>query len=569
MLLQLIKRFALFPQWDGRIVLATLLSLGGLSAIHPAATAADRLTLYYSSLQFSLSIDALETYAETGEITSEFAPYARWLDESELTQLRQVLQQRIDEKSALVAHFTYMDMGEAFLQRLGHLIQTESGLNGFYALRSALILAAADQTNGLTLLNVFEHFPGQEIRIDASTLRHLFKEIQFLSQAQSTIVEAVAQQSDREADDSHLSQVFRLSQLPDIRQSGSFNVSKQQISIDVAAPRLTAIGPVNSYALEVDVYLPEHPAQSVSLGPAPLVIVSHPLAAHPSDFAYLGNHLASQGIAVAIPDHPGSDRAYMQAFLRREVPNMLDAAEYVHRTEDMTRLLNELETLTATETAWSQAIDLQRVGVMGYSLGGTTALALAGAPINQTRLAQTCATNADITLNLSILLQCVARSLPSASSNLADSRIKAVMAIYPPASAIFGTESISQITLPTMMVAASQDRLAPMITEQLQPFLALPTPDKYLALLHPANHFTANALGTENRLPEFLKSDSPRPDPTTARHYLQALSTAFFWVYLGGRSDYLPYLSATYAQTISQGEPHLYLTQHLTGPFPD
>ena len=48
-------------------------------------------------------------------------------------------------------------------------IQTESGQNGFYAIRAALILASADP-QGLTLLNVMRYYPNNSIRINLSKI---------------------------------------------------------------------------------------------------------------------------------------------------------------------------------------------------------------------------------------------------------------------------------------------------------------------------------------------------------------------------------------------------------------
>ena len=51
------------------------------------------------------------------------------------------------------------------MQRLGDLIETDTRKNGFYAIRGALILAAADP-QGLTVVNVLRRFPSKSVRIN-------------------------------------------------------------------------------------------------------------------------------------------------------------------------------------------------------------------------------------------------------------------------------------------------------------------------------------------------------------------------------------------------------------------
>lgn len=96
-------------------------------------------------------------------------------------------------------------------------------------------------------------------------------------------------------------------------------------------------------------------------------------------------------------------------------------------------------------------------------------------------------------------------------------------------------------------MAASHDLIAPAVEEQINSFQWLTTAERYLALVDPGTHFTVGL----------------RPDLATGQGYLQALSTAFFQVYLNNRAEYLPYLSAAYVERISQAEPRLYLLQLL------
>ena len=144
------------------------LSLGLLSTFITAipGLAAQRLSFFYPPFgEFSLSVDSLEIFAHEGKITNEFSFYARRIHPQQLAQLRQLLQQQFNVSPTLVSQVTYSPIGEDLIQRLGDLLRTESGQNGFYALRGALILAAA-HPEGLTIVNFLRHFPTSTLRLN-------------------------------------------------------------------------------------------------------------------------------------------------------------------------------------------------------------------------------------------------------------------------------------------------------------------------------------------------------------------------------------------------------------------
>ncbi len=128
------------------------------------AISAERIYLLYGPLKFSLSVEALETYAIEGKITSEFAFYAKQFDEPTLLKLRQMLRKRYDLNPVTLYRFTHTPMVEEILKRMGQIISTHPSRNGFYAIRGALILAATHQ-QGWTLIDVMRHFPTQGISI--------------------------------------------------------------------------------------------------------------------------------------------------------------------------------------------------------------------------------------------------------------------------------------------------------------------------------------------------------------------------------------------------------------------
>ncbi|MDJ1174259.1 alpha/beta hydrolase [Roseofilum capinflatum] len=497
--------------------------------------------LTYGPLEFAMSVDALDTFAKTGEITPDFQFYAQFMEPEELNELQQLLQQRFNLSAVAVSQMTYTAIGEAVLKRLGYLVQTQKRQNGFYALRSALILAA-DDPEGLTLVNIMRYFPSQGIRINTSVIFELQNILATFFQYRNSAVKTITEQANAEAIANPLPH-----SLPDILQPGPFRVREQNLIIKTR--QLTES--------DIDLYLPENQEQ-----PVPLIVISHGFGSTRSNFVYLANYLASYGFAVAIPEHIGSNLVYRQALLGGWLNTEIYPDEFVNRPYDIKKMLDELETLQAQGVSWAQEINVQNVGVLGHSLGATTALSLAGAELNRERLSQACTLDNPM-LNVSIFLQCRANSIDLDRPKLHDPRVQAAIAVYPLSSVIFGPEQIGNIEIPTLLMASSHDIVTPVVTEQIYPFLWLQHPEKYLALMVPGSHFSVSAP-TENNNPFTPESAQEKPrDNTLGINAMKSLSLAFFQGYLHEDESYLPYLSASYAQTLNGETLQLNLIRSL------
>lgn len=506
---------------------------------------AERIYVPLGPLQFYLPIASLELYAKEGKIDSQLAFYASHVEPQQMEQLRQVLLTPIDVSPVAIAQFLYSPQGEDILNRLGQIIQTKAGQPGFYAIRAALIKAAA-YPEGLTLLNVLREFPTYGIQINSE---RGFEEIEQLSnQIRQTemAIAAVNQQSRTEVNAEtgyeyphQIQPSFSI--LPDLRQPGSVLYTKKILTLtDLRRGR----------SFPVDLYLPQ-----LSGAKLPLIVISHGLGSDRMTFAYLAQHLASYGFAVAVLEHPGSNAQQLQALSKGLASEVTPPTEFVDRPLDVKFLLDELS------RSFGKELNVTEVGVVGQSFGGYTALALAGAEINFEQLPQECA-SLNNSLNLSLLLQCSALRLPQIQYQLADSRIKAALAINPISSSIFGQSQISKISIPLMLVAGSHDTVAPALPEQIKPFTWLTTLDKYLVLLNKGTHFSA--LGKSDSAVD-LPPEVLGPDPTISQNYMKALSVAFFETYIEGNLEYRRYLNAAYGEFISKDPMPLSLVESLTG----
>ncbi|EAZ92982.1 alpha/beta hydrolase [Crocosphaera chwakensis] len=514
---------------------------------------AERVVFNLSVLgDFTVSLDSLEEFEKTGEISPDLAKYTNYLDEATLTQFRGLLQKRFPISPVVVSHLTKVGIGKTLLKRVGDLVQMEGNTNGFYALRSSLVLSAADP-EGVGIINVLRRFPRQDVRLETDSILELFQTFTALFDYTKTSINAIAQQANQEAAAEKFS---NLDQLTDLRNPGQFQFQKKIITFEIAKIRQTNQGLATHYPLEVDFYLPQGKET-----PSPLVIISHGFGSYQGNYS-IAEHLASYGFAVAVPRHIGSDLSYREDFLQGEVRVVLSPSEFVSRPLDIKNLLDELETLAKNNTSWVAGIDLDKVGVLGHSLGGSTAYSLAGANINHQRLAQDCEQKNPL-LNSSLFLQCRGSYLPQQNYNLGDERVKAIALAHPLGSSLFGPEEIQKIDIPTLIVGGSQDLVTPVMIEQVHPFIWLNTPKKHLSVMVPGTHFSStlesDTEGVEG-MPKFLIGDNSN----LGTAYLKGVSVAFFEAYLNQDDNYLPYLSASYNQQISEEKLTLQTVQSLT-----
>ncbi len=534
-----------------RLLSALVAAMAGVAGVGyplinpPMVQSAERIEIRVTGpLILNLSVESLATFAETGEITREFRPYAQLLGDEALDDLQRLLRVSFPLDVTTTSHLSYSPLGRDVLTNLGKVIQFLPGENGLVGLRAAVINAAAQAgPDGWTLIDAMRAFPTESIDISLRGLLDLQRELSVYLSDNRAFVKAIQAQAEAEiAGQSELG----LSQLPDLSQPGPYAVSRQTITVTNPALRQTTRGLTVNYDFDVDVYLPEGITT-----PAPVVVVSHGFGAVKEDFIFLNQHLASYGYAIMAPDHVGSDLQFRQAFLGGRLNTLLSPIEFVNRPREISFLIDQLERLVADSPTWDSQLDLDRIAVIGDSLGSSTVMALAGAELSQPRIADQCDQD-QLILNFSLYIQCSARFLPPTTFDLTDDRIKAAIAAHNLGTALYSPESLAEISIPLLMVSGSADIVAPVVVEQILPFRAMQQPSRYLSLLHVGTHFSSKPPG---------EGAGDVPDILTGAYrdigaaYYKTLATAFLGAHLRDQPDYLPYLSAAYARALSQDNP--------------
>ncbi|HEY9848303.1 MAG TPA: alpha/beta hydrolase [Leptolyngbyaceae cyanobacterium] len=512
------------------------------------AFSAEQIAVFYGPLEFSLTVQDLELFAKEGKISEELATYAGSINPKNLAQLREVLQERFEANPTLVSQFSKSDMGGVVLERLGRLLQTETGENGAEALRGALVSAASDP-QGLTLLNLLSKFPNRTIRVNLNLALQMVDRFSKLSKERDVITKVIEQQAVTE---NNSATKVNFSQQGDLRQPGSFRWDKQTITLNDTA---------RNRSLMVDVYLPQLNDGESTQQPPPLILISHGAAGDRANFAYLGAHLASYGFAVAVLEHPGDNSKLFQQFFSG-LSDSPQPIELINRPLESKFVLDELARLEKTEPAWKGRLNTEQVGVIGHSIGGYTGLTLAGAKINFEQVKKDC--NDNQFLNLSLFVQCDAGRVTASDYKFQDDRIKALLAINPLTSTIFGENGLSGIKIPVMFIASGNDIFTPAVPEQIRPFTWLTTPNKYLVYIEKATHFSFTAANPERPNVMPIPADFIGPDPALARPSLNALSTAFFQTHLANQLGYQSYLSEGYVESIRQEPFKTFMVQSLT-----
>ncbi|MEL6353746.1 MAG: dienelactone hydrolase, partial [Cyanobacteria bacterium J06627_28] len=314
----------------------------------------------------------------------------------------------------------------------------------------------------------------------------------------------------------------------------------------------------------VDIYLPDN--LNTGSGPIPVMVFSHGYGDTRTkpEFVAAARRLAENGFFVALPEHVGSNKDYQNDFVRGLHGESFDVMEFVNRPLDIHFLLDALEALNSTE--FQGRLQMDRVGLLGHSFGGYTALAVSGATVNIERLQRQCNFETDIAPeknNIGLALQCRLLELRESpdliqqltDGSLADERVGLVVTLAP-VSNLFGEGGMAQIQHPVVIIGGAADMAAPVALEQLVAFRDLTTPQKYLYLGENASHssaLTELVLGVTDADSELLATLSEAREVFT--NLVLSLTIAQGRVHLLDDDSYLPYLTASYVEAASSVTP--------------
>ncbi len=224
----------------------------------------------------------------------------------------------------------------------------------------------------------------------------------------------------------------------------------------------------------------------------PLVVLSHGTGGAAAQLSWLAEHLASNGYLVAAVNHHGNTAAE-EAYLPQGF--ML----WWERARDVSIVIDKL----LADSQFGHRIDVSRIGIAGFSLGGYTVLSTAGARVDRTQWQRYCGDYPDDPIcrlppespfsmaDLEQLIEedgSIKAAIEHSHESYRDERIRGAYAISPVLGPALNVQSLGDISIPVRIVVGDKDDQA------LPEVNAIPIreaiPDAELLILPGVAHYT-------------------------------------------------------------------------------
>lgn len=520
----------LIVRWQSLVMgVIGAMAISSLNGVTISVQAAQTVIVRRGSSTKSISLADLKTLAETGTVSPSLQAYARNLRPEQRNQILSALKANLNISPVAVRSFLDTPVGNTLVSELTQATIRPDRL-GELAVKTALVVGANDP-KGLSALSFIEAYPNPRIDLDLDRTFQVvgnFNKAFWQSQA---FMAAIAPQ---------LGSTRPQLNLPfDATQPGSAKVQVLKLNLNNRERRRE---------IPVDVYW------STDASPdRPIIVFSHGLGSVRTDLRYLAEHLASHGYVVAALEHPGSNETHVKQVLQLKAP-LLEAQEFLNRPKDISFVLDELQRLNQTSGPLQGKLAADKAMVVGYSLGGATALSLGGAELQLTELKQRCPGNV-VAFSLGENAQCFAKDLPEESYQLRDPRVKGAIALSPTTSLLFGETGLTTVAIPTLITAGSADKTTPVLTEQVIAFDKLPSP-KWLVGFVGGTHLSVKDPSTtmdQAGQPDTLYSGGEvvGEQAVDVRNYMKAIALAMAAQLTDESTKYAVFLTPEYAQLAS------------------
>lgn len=516
--------------------------------------AADTLVVKLGPLSHTIALEDVETFAATGQVPRSLTLYRPLLT----PQTRHALNSHLDVDPAvshlLIDEVLHTPSGSQLLKTLQAVVPNLSAQD-----LKLTIGRAAGAPEGLNLLGLLQAMPQQTLHINLNTLLRLASQFHLARMESSALSQVLVGELADPAPEIAPTP-FRLRERDPARPGEAAFERWELVLRDHNRDR----------SVPIDLYWSEDTQ-------GPLVVLSHGFGADRRFLAYLAEHLASHGLTVVAVEHPGSNVSALTAVpttteednASAEPTNrILPATEFIDRPLDISFVLDRMERLNYYSYSLRGRINMEEVAVVGHSLGGYTALALAGAPLDLQQLDTVCQRLNPASFSPADWLQCAALDLDVERANLRDSRITQVVVMNPLTGLLFGEDGLSQVRQPLLMVAGTHDQVTPIAAQQLKPFAQVSSTDKYLATVVGGTHLS---LGDPQNLnPELgqipFMPKLPDGSETQLRRFVQGITLSFVLHHsqTPTRQPYGAYLDRAYAQRFSTPGLPLGLSQELS-----
>lgn len=169
---------ACFPSWLPRVdrwgvvkglsfATAIFTSAIGMSWTH-SATAAEKVVFTYKQFGQSLTVDELETFAETGKASSKLKFFLN-VSGQEPETARKFMTKEVKVKLRTADRILTILPGEYALFQAGQLFHTPRKRANLQALRSSILVSLSDD-NKISFLEFVKRYPAQDLYVDGFRL---------------------------------------------------------------------------------------------------------------------------------------------------------------------------------------------------------------------------------------------------------------------------------------------------------------------------------------------------------------------------------------------------------------
>jgi len=236
-------------------------------------------------------------------------------------------------------------------------------------------------------------------------------------------------------------------------------------------------------------------------GQRPLVILSHGMFGNSRNQAWLASALTQKGYIVAAIDHPGTSTFQRDPDQRREL---------WQRPRDITRTIDYI----IDSSQFGELVDQDRIFVAGHSLGGFTAVALAGGRFDPAKMDAFCAEKPG-ELVCGIFDDWNVAKTPedreAISKDLSDTRITGFAVFDLGGTQTFSTDSLGSIDRPMLVMGAPLDISGSGLDLDIESrALVAALPSENVRYIEPStlSHFDFLGVCTEQAL-DILKEEVP------------------------------------------------------------
>lgn len=144
-------------------------------SINYPVLAAEEVIFTYGPANQSVSIEELEKFAQTGDLSPSLQFLFKYSKQNPET-VRSALNKTLPANQILISNIFNTTIGESVLDQTSQLLHTKSHRSSREALRSSLIISAQGD-NEISLLELLQNYPTKQVYLDSKNVASSVKKV--------------------------------------------------------------------------------------------------------------------------------------------------------------------------------------------------------------------------------------------------------------------------------------------------------------------------------------------------------------------------------------------------------